>query len=164
MSNKPSYAAVTASSPKHDLGQQQESPGSSTAKPSDAPPPYDGPVGASKPPHGNMPDNPMHQQQQQQGFISHPHSHPGQVEQCPAFQGQWIPPSESVAKSRALRRFWSAFIWGWVIWIAIGLLIGGGFSDMEHNPLGRHGHWDKHGEWHNDYVKINIAAHVRSTT
>jgi hypothetical protein len=30
------------------------------------------------------------------------------------------------------------------------LLIGGGISDVENNPPGRSGHWDKHGKWHDD--------------
>jgi hypothetical protein len=30
------------------------------------------------------------------------------------------------------------------------MVIGGGVSDVSHNPPGRHGHWTKHGEWHND--------------
>jgi hypothetical protein len=39
------------------------------------------------------------------------------------------------------------------------LLIGGGMSDIEQNPPGRHGHWGKHGRWHED---ISGAVSVAS--
>ncbi len=30
------------------------------------------------------------------------------------------------------------------------LFIGGGVSDVSREPVGRHGHWGKHGKWHDD--------------
>lgn len=32
----------------------------------------------------------------------------------------------------------------------LSFIIGGGVSDMKGAPMGRHGHWDKHGDWRND--------------
>lgn len=52
--------------------------------------------------------------------------------------GEWVPPPPHVAKSRALRRFWGAFFWGWVIWIVIGAVIGGGVADAESNRPSKH--------------------------
>lgn len=34
------------------------------------------------------------------------------------------------------------------------MIIGGGVSDIESHPIGRHGHWDKHGRWREDVMKM----------
>lgn len=34
--------------------------------------------------------------------------------------------------------------------LTFSMLIGGTISDVEGNPPGRNGHWDKHGKWHDD--------------
>jgi len=34
------------------------------------------------------------------------------------------------------------------------LIVGGGVSDVETNPRGRQGRWDKHGRWREDGVRI----------
>lgn len=31
-------------------------------------------------------------------------------------------------------------------------IVGGGVADVGNEPVGRHGHWDKHGEWRGDAV------------
>ena len=80
--------------------------------------------------------------------------------------GWTAPPTPQVAKARAIRRFWVSFMWAWLIWIAFGyvpplidsivtdvrFIVGGGVADVGNEPVGRHGHWDKHGEWRGDSV------------
>lgn len=36
-------------------------------------------------------------------------------------------------------------------------IIGGGVSDMSNEPVGRHGHWDKHGDWRNDVAGVSYS-------
>ncbi|KAK1922809.1 hypothetical protein DB88DRAFT_496340 [Papiliotrema laurentii] len=137
--SKPSYAAVAASPPK-----DSHQP--------DAPPPYSGP--STLHPHAGQAQHP-HPGQHAQHHPSYQTGHvylPGQAESqgFNPHQAWTPPPSLEVARSRALRRFWVAFFWAWAIWILIGLMIGGGVSDIEHEPMGRHGHWGKHGRWHED--------------
>ncbi|ODN97314.1 hypothetical protein L198_03877 [Cryptococcus wingfieldii CBS 7118] len=74
-----------------------------------------------------------------------PQQHPTQSahpEQGPVAHGEWVQPPDHVVRSRALRRFWTAFFWAWLIWTVIGLIIGGGVSDVENNR-----HWHKHQKW-----------------
>ncbi|WVR08875.1 hypothetical protein IAU60_005934 [Kwoniella sp. DSM 27419] len=139
MSNKPSYAVVASSPTKNVPGQAGHGPaeGSSGSR-QDAPPPY------SAPHHPTQPHQTLLPPQTQ--------SYQGQVEQ--GYTGQatgagWSQPPPGVARSRALRRFWVAFFYAWAIWILVGLLIGGGISDVNNTPH-RHGHWDKHGDWRDD--------------
>lgn len=43
----------------------------------------------------------------------------------------------------------------------VRLIIGGGVSDMERAPAGRHGHWDKHGRWREDsggWLRLGTGA------
>ncbi|WWD21196.1 hypothetical protein CI109_105680 [Kwoniella shandongensis] len=143
MSNKPSYAAVAAPGPTP-AAASAPAPGknaggqASQSGPSDAPPPYSAPSAS----HQTFPHQTILPQQANPSLESANE------------EGIWIQPTAAVARSRALKRFWLAFLWAWLIWIAIGLIIGGGVSDVETNPSGRHGHWDKHGEWHNDNIAI----------
>ncbi|KAK8844144.1 hypothetical protein IAR55_006938 [Kwoniella newhampshirensis] len=141
MSNKPSYAAVAAP------GTVKSSGPSGPPAPSDAPPPYSEPS-ASHQPHYTIPHQTILPQQ------AHPALESGVGAGSSGETEQWIQPTAAVAKSRALKRFWLAFFWAWMIWILVGLIIGGGVSDVESNPTGRHGHWDKHGEWHGDSIAI----------
>ncbi|OWZ39002.1 hypothetical protein J010_04120 [Cryptococcus neoformans] len=129
MSNKPTYAAVVSSPPKDTpLTPQHEGEGPSGS--SDAPPPYDGHQPKSQPrptiPSQNHPS--IHQ------HINNANA----AEQGGLIAGEWVPPPPQVAKSRALRRFWGAFFWGWVIWIVIGAIIGGGVADAESNRPSKH--------------------------
>ena len=45
------------------------------------------------------------------------------------------------------------------------LIIGGGISDVQNAPMGRHGHWDKHGQWKADktYTYISDDGKVTRT-
>ncbi|GFZ47054.1 hypothetical protein JCM24511_04795 [Saitozyma sp. JCM 24511] len=153
--NKPTYAAVAAKSPDaHDEHEHL----------AEAPPSYDASVAKVQVPDtgssstsagGPPPSGPqIVYHVVPQGHHVHPHHHhhadqpsmPGQAEQG----GLVGRPSPEVARARAMRRFWSAFFVAWAIWIFLGLLIGGGASDVSRNPPGRHGHWDNNGEWHED--------------
>ncbi|TYJ59093.1 hypothetical protein B9479_000082 [Cryptococcus floricola] len=78
---------------------------------------------------------PQRQLQQHPTQSAHP-------EQGPVAHGEWVQPPDHVVRSRALRRFWTAFFWAWLIWTVIGLIIGGGVSDVENNR-----HWHKHQKW-----------------
>ncbi|WWC63779.1 uncharacterized protein I303_106384 [Kwoniella dejecticola CBS 10117] len=154
MSNKPTYAAIV--NPHTDTSSTSNSKGNgnsgisssvnTTGGPSDAPPPYTEPSHNQNPgaiPHQTiLPPPPQHQRDLESASAS---------ASARATNG-WTPPaSYAVARSRALKRFWSAFLWAWLIWIGIGLLIGGGVSDISNDESrGHHGHWDKHGDWHND--------------
>ncbi|WRT69309.1 uncharacterized protein IL334_006293 [Kwoniella shivajii] len=151
MSNKPSYAAIVSNSPPKSSA--IISGASTTGGPSDAPPPYSEPNQHHNPiPHQTvLPPPTQHQQRNDIESASHGH---GTVGWSP-------PPSYAVARSRALRRFWLAFLWAWLIWIFVGLLIGGGVSDISNDPSpGHHGHWDKNGEWHNDKGGVYLANGV----
>ncbi|OCF78876.1 hypothetical protein I204_00820 [Kwoniella mangroviensis CBS 8886] len=151
MSNKPSYAAIVSNSPpKSDRqGPQGGVEGAGArAGPSDAPPPYTEPghphPSSSIPHQTILPSPPAQQQRYIQDVESHQSS-----------SGWTPPPSYAVARSRALKRFWMAFFWAWLIWIFVGLLIGGGVSDISNDrSRGHHGHWDKHGDWHDDNGKV----------
>lgn len=135
MSNKGTYAAVVANG--------------SSSKPDDppveAPPPYSGP---SQPqPQTHVPASlPRPADTESAGLIS-------EVTRL------------QQARSRALRRFWGAMLWAWIIWILAGLIIGGGISDVQNAPVGRHGHWDKHGRWKADktYTYISDDGKVTRT-
>ncbi|WVQ92979.1 hypothetical protein IAU59_000041 [Kwoniella sp. CBS 9459] len=176
MSNKPTYAAIVnhatpdsgvsaqapASAPAPALGAKGDqavalgaaSSSVTGAGPSDAPPPYSAPSHPAAPqnqPHQTILPPPQHYQQH------HLDPESGLVSQEQQQQG-WVQPPANVAKSRALRRFWGAFFWAWVIWILVGMLIGGGISDVNSAPPHRHGHWDKHGDWHGDNVDVGVSA------
>jgi len=103
-----------------------------------------------------------------------PHAHQNHLESGPPVGGHgqittgWTPPpTPQVAKARAIRRFWVSFMWAWLIWVAFGyvvfhdndgfiaddrFIVGGGVADVGNEPMGRHGHWDKHGEWRGNAV------------
>lgn len=136
MSNKPTYAAVVSSPPKDThFAPQNEGEGPSGS--SDAPPPcmssrfplssfsLQGWYGLSywrlvTSDDGHQPKSQPTITPQNQSLI---HQHPNNAnaaEQGGLTAGEWVPPPPHVAKSRALRRFWGAFFWGWVIWIVIG--------------------------------------------
>ncbi|WWC90974.1 uncharacterized protein L201_005913 [Kwoniella dendrophila CBS 6074] len=156
MSNKPTYAAIVNSDTPTKSSNSNSGIGSSGAGPSDAPPPYTAPSHNAQIPHQTILP-PSDQQQQQQQLQR---SYQNDVESSHHNQNGWTPPpSYAVARSRALKRFWLAFFWAWLIWIFIGLLIGGGVSDISNdNSRGHHGHWDKHGEWHDDNGGVYSGA------
>ncbi|WVW79611.1 hypothetical protein I302_101580 [Kwoniella bestiolae CBS 10118] len=148
MSNKPSYAAIVSNSSTKSNGQgsiPQSAGAGAGVGPSDAPPPYTEP----HIPHQTLLPPPQQQQRQ----------YPQDVESNQTSNGWTPPPSYAVARSRALKRFWTAFFWAWLIWIFVGLLIGGGVSDISNDrSRGHHGHWDKHGDWHDDSGRVYIAS------
>ncbi|ORY28831.1 hypothetical protein BCR39DRAFT_505773 [Naematelia encephala] len=132
--SKPSYAAVVAAPGK---------PSGSDVTPAqnngEAPPPFADTPGPSSAPHQTL---------------LPPQHHPETQAQL-----GWTPPaSMQVARARALRRFWVAFFWAWAIWILIGLIIGGGVNDVNSEPVGRHGHWDRNGDWHDDRQGVSIGG------
>lgn len=149
MSNKPTYAAVVSSPPKDTpLTPQHEGEGPSGS--SDAPPPCMSsgspcPLFSLQGWHGLsywllVVSDDGHQPKSQPTIPSqnHPSIHQhinnaNAAEQGGLIAGEWVPPPPQVAKSRALRRFWGAFFWGWVIWIVIGWVFG---SSFEFSPGG----------------------------
>ncbi|WVQ81337.1 hypothetical protein IAT38_003460 [Cryptococcus sp. DSM 104549] len=166
MSGKPSYAAVAAASPTKQTDEQQPEESQTTAAdneghaagPSDAPPPYTNiPPKIPPPMPCNMPVNPAYRQapHAQGQHFHNQHYRSAEHHGLPPLGAEgWVQPPPDVAKARAQRRFWGAFFWAWVIWLLLGMMIGGGVSDVENNPPGRHGHWDKHGEWHDDKGRV----------
>jgi hypothetical protein len=59
-----------------------------------------------------------------------PHPHPNHLESGPPAPGHgqvttgWsAPPTPQVARSRAIRRFWMAFLYAWLIWVFVGYVI-----------------------------------------
>ncbi|CAD6567166.1 MAG: hypothetical protein TREMPRED_003355 [Tremellales sp. Tagirdzhanova-0007] len=108
--------------------------------------------GDAPPPPYSEPSALPHQTQLPPQTLQIQYPSPDQLESSPLTRADgWIPPpSLAVARSRAIRRFWMAFFWAWLVWICIGMVIGGGVSDVGSNPVGRHGHWDKNGRWRED--------------
>ncbi|WWC72866.1 uncharacterized protein I206_106830 [Kwoniella pini CBS 10737] len=148
MSNKPTYAAIVNPNTASKSGESGNGRIGSSSGPSDAPPPYTEPSHNQIPHQTILPPSSSHQQQGQSWDI----------ESARLSNGWTPPPSYAVARSRALKRFWSAFFWAWLIWICIGLLIGGGVSDISHDESrGHHGHWDKNGDWHNDKGGVSFG-------
>ncbi|ORX39364.1 hypothetical protein BD324DRAFT_619399 [Kockovaella imperatae] len=132
---KQSEAAAAAA----EQAKQSTSGSSSQHVQAEAPPPYSGPSQVS-----TRPLQPSQLESQPVAHASHEH---------------WIPPANlAQARSRAMRRFWMAFFWAWVIYVGLAVILGGGMSDMRHAPMGRHGHWDKHGKWHEDW-NIDVPRH-----
>ncbi|WVF65303.1 hypothetical protein IAT40_000027 [Kwoniella sp. CBS 6097] len=176
MSNKPTYAAIVHNNSSSGGGGGVKSDSSaavgatsgfgsgsgggvgpgSGAGPSDAPPPYSAPTHPAQPHQTILPPPTPQQQQHRVSYYRH-----GHADEAALVSGQgWVQPPANVAKSRALRRFWVAFFWAWVIWVLVGLLIGGGISDVNGAPPHRHGHWDKHGDWHGDSVNDGVNQGV----
>ncbi|OCF38751.1 hypothetical protein I317_07456 [Kwoniella heveanensis CBS 569] len=133
--------------------------GGAGAGPSDAPPPYSAPSHPAQHQRQTQPHQTiLPPPRQPQVFYTGQHLEPGFVNGAggAGAGSPWVQPPPHVAKSRAIRRFWGAFFWAWVIWILVGLLIGGGISDVNSAPPHRHGHWDKHGDWHDDRLGVGV--------
>ncbi|EIW67115.1 hypothetical protein M231_03750 [Tremella mesenterica] len=140
--NKGTYAAVVANGKS-----RQES----SSEQGDAPPPYSGP---------SQPIYPA-------PTAHHPPLGPSSASAAEAGvpEGGWEAHNMRMARSRAIRRFWGAMFWAWVIWILVGFIIGGGVSDVSSAPMGRHGHWDNDGHWVPDpvYTYVPDDGHTTRT-
>ncbi|KAG7567010.1 hypothetical protein FFLO_01269 [Filobasidium floriforme] len=105
-------------------------------------------------PSGSVPHSHVHPQP----FI---HSRPSGSVVMYNYEGWTPPPNDAVARARARRRFFVALAWGFLIWIVLGGLIGGGAADMsqtrKHRDRGRMHTWTK------DTVPSDLAVDAVQT-